>query len=259
MGSSDDAAPPWDNQISAFFTTLRRSAEIAQELTRTTTAQAERIRSLESDLSSARSRLELLESELARIRSALGDRDASRALAQLEELVEEQNCLAHLFVTSDRLARARSAQEALDVVVEVMHNLVGAHRYGIYLRFEPDAEPLLVAPREARYREGGQHHELVARTLDTPARGRRASSGELPICMPIQLDGHVVGALVIDELVAQLGGRFERMQQDLLALLGERLASSLCAGALRGEIHGSPLQHWAALKSGLIGIEREDR
>jgi hypothetical protein len=256
----DELDPALHNQIQAFFTALRRSAEIAQELSRTTTAHAERIRSLETDLASARSRIHVLESELGRVRATLGGSDANRSLAQLDALVEEQNCLAHLFVTSDRLALSRSPQAALQVAIEILHNLIGAHRYGIYLRFESDGEALLVAPSNPRYRATGKHQELVARLLDSGAdagRPARGVTGLLPICLPVRLEGTTVGALVIDELVPQLGGTFPRLQRDLLSLVAERLAPSMCVGALRGTVETAPLEYWASLKKTIAEIARD--
>jgi hypothetical protein len=243
-------------QIDAFLNTLRRSAEIAQELIRSGAQQAERIRSLEGDLASARLRQSFLETELTKIRNLLGEGGPDLAqLAMLEELVEDQNVLAQLFVTSDRLARVESVTDAVAVAVEIMHNLVGAHRYGVFVATERG--PIVVAPAEARYRvKDGEQRELLTQTLAAPAVDKPAQlkvGTTPPLCVPLRLGKRVVGALLIAELVPQVGGTLGRLQHELLSLLAERLASSMCLGAFHQERIGRG-EPWTAVASSLASI-----
>lgn len=154
--------------------------------------------------------------------------------AEMDALIEEQNVLAHLFVAADRLSRARSPREALDVAVEVLHNLAGVHRYALWLRAGHDDAPRVVAPGDRRFRAAAPPDDLVARALASvvPVRG----GGELPVAFPLVLDGGTVGAIEIRELVPQLAG-LGRLQQDLLVFLSERLAPAMVQAGLAAR-HG---------------------
>jgi hypothetical protein len=257
----DQGAPQSRLQIEAFLTTLRRSAEIAQELLRTATQQSERIRSLDGDLISAQSRIGFLEKEVGQLRDSLGPLAPGLAdQAALEALLEDQNCLAQLFVTSDRLAGVRSVPEAIDVAVEVLHNLVGAHRYGVYVCLERDDEPWLVAPGEQRYRQGiEEHRDVVLRTLK--ADNRRTSldpKTTSPLCVPLRFEDRTLGAIMIAEFVPQVGPQLGRLQIDLLSLLSDRLASSMCVGTLHQNAREQG-QPWAAARDSLARMSERLR
>jgi hypothetical protein len=146
---------------------------------------------------------------------------------ELDALIDDENVIAHLFVAADRLARARTPREALDVAVEILHNLAGVHRYAVWLRAHHEDVAQIVAPADPRFR--------TASTADDPliARALAASppvqvGGALPIACPLFLDGDAVGAIEIRELVPQVGG-LGRLQLDLLVFLSERLAPAMVA------------------------------
>jgi hypothetical protein len=256
-GPEDDGNS--DSKVEAFLLALRRSAEIAHDLSRTTMEQAERIRSLDADLGSARARVAFLEGELSALRSRLGSADLEPGrFAQLDALLEEQNCLAHLFVTSDRLARSRSAAETVQIADEVLHNLIGALRYGLWLRWESGdgGELALVAPVADRYRRGVTADDpLVAQGFGSriPVRAAGTAAEAVPVAMPLLLEGRTVGVLHIAELVPHASGRMDRLQGDLLGLLCERLPVSLCIGAL-GPQTLDPRELWLRLRSQLTRL-----
>ena len=232
MGSPEEP-PLTSQQAESFLSTLRRSVEVVQELLQATAHQDERIRSLDAELDSARARIAFLERETTQLRERLSTGIAPISMQQIEDLIEEQNAFAHMFVTSDRLARARSPGEALQIAVEVMHNLVGAHRFGIWLRWDGVA-PQMVAPPDPRYQiEPGRHRALLERALATGeiSRDDGADDDAVPVALPLVLDGAAVGALVIDGLVPQVGARMGRLQDDLSRFLIDRLPLTLCAAA----------------------------
>jgi hypothetical protein len=146
---------------------------------------------------------------------------------ELDSLIDDENVIAHLFVAADRLARARTPREALDIAVEILHNLAGVHRYAVWLRATHQVEAHVVAPADPRFRTTSSPDDpLVARALSASPPGELG--GALPVACSLFLDGDAVGAIEIRELVPQVGG-LGRLQLDLLVFLSERLAPAMVA------------------------------
>jgi len=243
---SEPLSEPLSATAEAVLAAVRRSVDVVQEFLETTERQAAVIKSLEIELEAARGHIASLEAETARLRVELTARHAND---EMETLIEEQNVLAHLFVSSDRLASARSPREAIEVGIEVMHNLAGVHRYAIWLRPRAGAPLRIVAPTEARFRAADLSGGLLRRAL---ASGTTERDGAVPLVVPLLLDGVAVGAIEVHELVPQVGTAPGRLQIDLLQFLADRLASAMCRASL-GE---QPQQEaWAAVAAALPAIE----
>jgi hypothetical protein len=255
MASEDERPRP--ESAHAVLAVMRRSVELVQDLLHSAAVQSEQVRSLGDELQNARQRIAFLEGETAQLRARLADGVHDVDASQFEELIEDQNAFAHLFVTSDRLARVRTPDEVVRVADEVVLNLVGADKYTLWLAWE--GEPLrLVAPPDGRWRAPIEpHRELVARAIATgrPARPPGVAADSVPVAIPLLLDGAGVGALVLSRLVPQVG-RLGRLQDDLLQLLVDRVAPSLCLTALRsrGAGSGGVAGPWAAVKSSVPAI-----
>ncbi|MCE9580782.1 MAG: hypothetical protein K8W52_47150 [Deltaproteobacteria bacterium] len=232
--AADEGEPALSSSAEAALAALQRSVAAIEEFVERTSRQALVIASLESELGRAREQHRYLEQELARLRVELTNGDPMPA-AERDALVEDQNIFAHMFVTSDRLAHASSASEALDIGVEVLHNLAGVHRYAVWLVPAPGAPLRMVAPSEARFRGAAADRAIVLRAIAT---GRPTSTGgepgALPGAFPLLLDGIAVGAIELVELVPQVGARLGRLQDELLQFLSERLALSICQADARG-------------------------
>jgi hypothetical protein len=227
-----DEGAPLSASAEAVLAAIQRSVDAVQDFLERTGRQAAVIGSLEAELGRARDHAKALESESARLRSELVSK---RPLSpqEIEALIEEQNVLAHMFVASDRLARARTPREALDIGVEVLHNLAGVHRYGVWLRGDAGATARLVGPTERRFRITESQGDLVERALATKQTARVGNDpGQLPVAVPLVLDGQAVGAIEIRELVPQVGDRLGRLQDELLQFLSDRLAPAMCQAAL---------------------------
>jgi hypothetical protein len=168
---------------------------------------------------------------------------------EMEALIEEQNILAHMFVASDRLSRARSPREALDVSVEVLHNLAGVHRYAVWLR-DGDGAVRMVAPQDPRFRVVTSDDALVARALEatSPVRG----DADVPVAFPLCLDGGAVGVIEIREMVPQVGV-VGRLQEDLLIFLSERLAPAMVQAGLSAK-HGVTTS-WPTVTASIDAID----
>jgi hypothetical protein len=251
MASEDER--PRAEPAHSVLAVMRRSVELVQDLLHSAAVQAEQVRSLEDELTSARQRLTFLEGETTQLRQRLAEGITDIAPSQLEELIDDQNAFAHLFVTSDRLARVRTPDEVVRVADEVVLNLVGADKYTLWLSWEGEP-PRLVAPGDKRWRAAlDQHRDLVQQALSSGqiARPPRPTA-DVPVAIPLLLDGAGVGALLITRLVPQVG-RLGRLQDDLLQLLSDRLAPSLCLTALRAGTGGASVP-WAGVRSAVAAI-----
>ncbi len=253
MDRDEDGAAPLSASAEAVLAAIQRSVDAVQEFLETTGRQAAVIASLEGELTRGREQVAYLEKETARLRSELTARNQPRS-DEIEALIEEQNVLAHMFVSSDRLARARSPREALDIGVEVLHNLAGVHRYAVWLRTGSGAAAKVVAPGEARFRHSEPSDELVGRAFAStrPVRAAGAAIGDLPVAVPLLLDGEPVGVVEIRELVPQVGRSLGRLQEDLLQFLADRLAPAMAQAGLSIS-HGLPTV-WAGVVDALPAV-----
>lgn len=251
MDRDEGGSEPLSATAEAVLAAVRRSVDVVQEFLETSQRQAAVIKSLETELGAARGHIATLEGETARLRAEI---TAQHRSDEIELLIEEQNVLAHMFVVSDRLAAARSPREAVDIGIEVLHNLAGVHRYAVWVRPKPGGPLRLVAPAEARYRDADPDGTLVARALGGVAPPRAGAT--VPIAVPLYLDGVAVGALEVRELVPQVGPGLGRLQVDLLQFLSDRLAGAMCRAA---QSQHQPLQDaWADLAAVLPAYsERE--
>lgn len=247
MDDEERSSEPLSASAEAVLAAVRRSVDVVQEFLETTTRQAAVIQSLEVELAAAREHIVALEAETTRLRSEMMARHASE---EIEALIEEQNVLAHMFVSSDRLASARSPRDAVEVGIEVLHNLAGVHRYAIWLRPRAGAPLRMVAPFEARFRAADPAGTLVKRAL---ASGVTERDGEVPLAVPLLLDGVAVGAIEVRELVPQVGTVPGRLQVDLLQFLADRLASAMCRASMSESI--SHEEAWAGVSEALPAIE----
>jgi hypothetical protein len=93
---------------------------------------------------------------------------------------------------------------------------------------DPGGAPRVVAPADARFQATGDG-ALVARALASGTSAR--TDGDVPVAIPLLLDGRPVGAIEIRELVPQVA-RLGRLQEELLGFLSDRLAPAMCSAGL---------------------------
>lgn len=256
MDRDEGGSEPLSASAEAVLAVVRRSVDVVQEFLESSQRQVAVIRSLENELGAARDHITTLERETGRLRTELTAQQ-KHSPDEIETLIEEQNVLAHMFVAGDRLASARSPREAVDIGIEVLHNLTGVHRYAVWLRGRAGAPLRLIAPGDPRYRSADPDGTLVARALATGAVARGGPGDQVPVAVPLLLEGQPVGAIEIRELVPHVGPLLGRLQIDLLQFLSDRLAPAMCRAALSQ----TQSQHdvWAGLVAGLPAIEPEER
>lgn len=219
-----------------FIETLRKSSKIAQDLISNNREMSVRVQSLEDDLKNGHNRIAFLEREVAQLRTGLAKiafDDDGDLVHQFEQVMEEQNCLAHMFVTSEQLAHVSSPQDAVQAALEVLYNLIGAIEFGIWFRWDDQDPPIQVTPQvEADLRKLDKYMPLVERCLATgqAVLENKNTPDVPPVCVPLLLEGKCVGAVLVGTLVAHRP-RLERLHHDLLMLLSLRLARTVCLTA----------------------------
>lgn len=224
-----------------------------QELLREVEALRERARHAEEDrawienqLHEARLSLQSHEREAARLAAQLAviDDDNKRFMDQFVALEQQNNNLANLYVASFRLHNTLDRDEVVAALLEILANLVGTEEVAL---FEVDAARptlTLVASNgiqaeayQAIPRERGWIGSAVA-SGETFVRddGHVASvpfEEHLTACVPLKLDGRVMGALAIFRLLPQKPG-IENLDRELFDLLATHAAMALyCTGLHR--------------------------
>jgi nitrate/nitrite-specific signal transduction histidine kinase len=189
----------------------------------------ERIRQIEDELHSLRERFALVEAE---------NKDFASKYLDVEE---ENNNLANLYVASYQLHSTLDFNEVLRIVLEIMINLVGAERFGIYLVEEKTNELVAAAS------EGVAAEELPKVRIGEGIIGRVAMDGESyfaqdigtghdsfgsPIvCIPLKIKEHVIGAIAIYGLLVQKRS-FSHVDYELFNLLAGHAATAIFSSRL---------------------------
>ena len=218
----------------------------------------ERLRSLVSELEGGRRRTEhrlgIAESELGRIESERQKLEArideievesEKLLGQYQEIERQNSDLASLYVASYRLHETVDRREVIAVIEEIVVNMIGSEELAI---FEVDPKTgsftlvnsLGIDPDDlARVTLNASRIDDAAGVLrEVVATGRRfvaGSGGEatadrvagLTACVPLILDGTVIGAIAVFRLLDQKGSRLDPLDFELFDLLATHAAAAL--------------------------------
>jgi len=188
-----------------------------------------KIRGLESEHASLRERLIEVESR----NRAFADRYLS--------IEEENNNLANLYVASYQLHSTLEVDEVLRITIEIVINLIGADVFAIYLLDEARQELRAVSAQgielarvpACRVGEGRLGRAVSERAIhsfdDEPTQGR---DPERPlVCIPLRIDGQVIGAIALMGLLQQKPG-FSALDQELFNVLAVHAATAIFAARL---------------------------
>jgi hypothetical protein len=171
--------------------------------------------------------------------------DQNRRFA--EEYVEVEarnNNLMNLYVASYRLHGTVDRNEVLGTIQEIVANLVGCEEQAIFeIGPEPDVLRLVAAVgidgdrfRSVTVGEGpigrsaGEGKVYVADVAKTAAD----DGGELTACIPLSLDGKLVGAIALFRLLPQKAG-LAQVDHELFELLATQAATALYCTQLHAE------------------------
>jgi nitrate/nitrite-specific signal transduction histidine kinase len=244
--------------LSAENDRLREEAAGHQGLVREVEALRERVRHAEEDrawiegqLHEARLSLQSYEREAARLTAQLAviDDDNRRFMDQFVALEQQNNNLANLYVASFRLHTTLDRDEVIAALLEILANLVGTEEVAV---FEVDpARPTLTllasngiqAEAYAAIPRGRGWIGGTVTSGETFIRdGSQASSvpfeEHLTACIPLKLDGQVMGAVAIFRLLPQKAG-VEDLDRELFDLLATHAAMALYCTGLHARLASS--------------------
>jgi nitrate/nitrite-specific signal transduction histidine kinase len=188
-----------------------------------------KIRGLESEHASLRERLIEVESQ---------SRDFAERHASIEQ---ENNSLANLYVASHQLHSTLEVEEVLRIVTEIVINLIGADVFAIYLLDEAREELRAVAAegielarvpvcRFGEGRLGRAVSEGAICSFDAEA-GERPGPERPLVCIPLRIEGRVIGAIGILGLLQQKQG-FSPLDEELFEVLAGHVATAIFAARL---------------------------
>ena len=198
--------------------------------------QAEKER-LEEEVSRLRTELDRqdrewrsLESQLARI-----SRSNQESLDRYQAIAAQNASLANLYVATYRLHATVHRSEVLSGIQEVIANLIGCEEIVVFevdgqvllpiwsLGIEPSgAIPLGQGAIGAAARSG----EIFVAASAKPDP-RSAEERDLSACVPLTVDGRVIGAVALFRLLPQKIEGFTEMDWELLNLLATHGATAL--------------------------------
>ncbi|MBI4955069.1 MAG: GAF domain-containing protein [Myxococcales bacterium] len=236
-----------------------RVTEAARQYSRELLDENERLRHrlvlLESENAELRAEIHSLSDELTnrrreaeRLSGALADteRDNQHFLERYLEVERQSASLAHLYVASYQLHGATSLDAVRAAMREIVSNLVGCERFGVY-ELSADGSRLelvdgmglegrsdtALSPRAGVAAEVLRTGRLYLAPSGAREGAPHAGGDGLVACVPLELGGRATGLLALYELLPQKRG-LEEVDREILELLGAQAARALDCARLRG-------------------------
>ncbi len=262
---SDSPPPDLKKQRDEFLQSFSRSARMTEQLVQDYEKLAERVVQLEAENASLRAKVEADDAirdllrkidDLEREKTDLISRytEAKRTYSGLSERVasfeEEFSNLANLFVASNQLHSSLSPRRVVRRIKEVLAQLVGAERYGVYLVSADGASLSPIASEGVPSDALSPLPTDIGRVAEVLRTGTAyvdeevdTSQGSLeapPAIIPLKLDDEAVGVICVFATLAQKT-RFVTIDFELFKLLGQHAAGALiCASLLAENSHQRP-------------------
>ncbi|MEB2311373.1 MAG: GAF domain-containing protein [Sorangiineae bacterium] len=253
--SGDSQPPDLRKERDEFLQNFSRGARLTEEFVQEQQRLQRRLGELEEENAKLRAtleadhavrelldKIELLERDkrelLSRFRDA--ERQSTDISERFQEVENEFANLANLFVASNQLHSSLSPRGVMRRVKEVLAQLVGAERYGVYLlgaqgdEVVPIASEGVPGERLAPLRVEGRLAEVLrtggafVEEDGSPADG--GAAGPVAI-VPLRVDERTVGVIVIFSTLTQKT-HFDTVDFELFKLLGQHAASALVAASL---------------------------
>ena len=207
------------------------------------------IRHLLSENENLRVAAAQLESELSRVRQELTQRqdverelaetmDRIRAegqqyLAQYAEVEMHNANLANLYVTSYQLHGTLKRDAILTALQEIIVNLIGSEEFAIcetsggelHVAASVGIDPAQVSWKTPRVRDAAELRALYI-------GGEDRDPGDPLVCLPLQVDEHLVGVIVIFKLLSHKRG-LEPLDHELFDLLATHASAALYCCTLK--------------------------
>jgi hypothetical protein len=183
-----------------------------------------------------RDRLTALADENRRLTDRLRVLEAEQARThELVQEVEEQNaCLANRFVACDRLHATHEREEVLAAIREIALNLIGAEEMGVF-ELSSDGDVLCLIDslgiEAARFNRVPVGRGAIGHTAATGAlwlrEGAEAPAEDhLTACIPLKIDGRLTGVIALFRLLKHKHA-LEPLDHQLFGVLATHAAQAL--------------------------------
>ena len=200
---------------------------------------------LQAEVARISDKLRVVEDEVGRLRQDNNDlrhqfrqvEDENREFADRYMEVEQlYSNLIHLYVAGDRLHSTLDCREVIQIVKEIVINMVGAFRFGIYLVDDRSRSLVLVSEEQLE-----SQHATIA--LDGTKIGKSVNSGDIYVadggddqpeaqaCVPLIAKGRVLGAIVIFDLLSHKMSLDSR-DMEIFNLLSSHAATAIYNASL---------------------------
>jgi len=190
----------------------------------------DRIKMLEDEINSLLEKYRKVEEE---------NRDFASKYIEVEA---ENNNLANLYVASYQLHSTLDFKEVLRIVLEIVINLIGAEKFGVFLMDEKTNELIPVAS-EGLPMDSMPKVKMGEGTIGTVAReGESYFSEDITyaekvdmkspmVCIPLKIKEHVIGVISIYSLFVQKK-QFSSVDYELFNLLAGHAATAIFSSRL---------------------------
>ncbi len=214
---------------------------------RSLAASAEREnRSLQEQLKAVAAELDRYQQEKTMLRVQLGEleRDSHRHLEEFARVEKRSADLANLYVSSYQLHGTLDREAVLTAIREIVINLIGSEELGVF-ELSDDGSALELVTSYGIDETSYQRLSLTAHPVGQLIAGGEmylsgkslAPFGMPPIvaCVPLKLDGHVTGAVILFSLLGHKDGLGE-LDYELFDLLATHAATALYCTSLHARM-----------------------
>jgi hypothetical protein len=238
-------------------TFFKRGAELTDELVRDNQRLHDQLAELEAENAALKTQLasdrairdlllkiDELEREKERLLSTVHEQEeiTNRFSNRFAEIESELESFANLYVASFQLHASLRARVVLKNVKELLVQLVGVRALGVYFLDEERRRLVAVSSEgvdlgalpniQLHAADGDAASAAIERTFLTGVlHVAERDGGGPPACIPLQLEEHVVGVIVVYSLLAHKK-RFVNVDRELFKLLGAHAGAALVAAHL---------------------------
>lgn len=210
---------------------IRRVAKELHERMASSEVETMRRKLAEAEERAARNDAELLDLK----RQVASIEEENREFAERYVRIERQNgSLASLYVASLNLHTTLDHDLIVQYIKEIVINMIGSEMFGIYVAEESQTSLTLVAHEGLE--DSGYHSLEISGLLEEAMQTRRPAirkpgvEGPL-VCIPLTLDGRMVGAIQIFKLLDHKQDIAD-IDKELLELLSGQAATALYSAKL---------------------------
>lgn len=250
----EDLKKERDQFIQQFF---RKGAQLTEELLKENERLQERIATLEAENGRLRAhvasdtairdmlhKIEALEAEkkaLLQRSAGMQSVDEDRFSSRHAEVDAELASLANLYVATSQLHGSSNVRHVLRNIKELLAQLLGAAKFGVYLASDDRRELVVVAS------EGQNFADIATLAVDDGIVGRAFTSGKLfydtdndvskgnieqpAAAIPLLIDGDPIGVIAVFGTLPQKTA-FDDQDGELFRLLGTQAARALVSARL---------------------------